>query len=111
MLYLKLTTPVSKVYQEGFTQTTVSGSYLVAQATNYDLGATTSSFYTKVGKMEFDETGSATSFKSIISDNIQLTSDELANWGTDDFEVLKVIASKLNFSIESSGSTDLTFTY
>lgn len=104
LYYLKLTNPVTKVYQDGFDQITVSGSYLTAQPMGYELGAPTASFYVKLGKMEFDESGSATSFKRLIYSHLPLTQDELSSWGTDDFEALKAVAAKLNFEVESSGS-------
>lgn len=112
LYYLKLTTPVSRVFQDGLSQTTVSGSYMTANPRNYNLGEPTSSFYVSIGKMEFDESGSATSFKRIIATTTKLTSEELSTWGSDDFEALKAVATKLNLDVESSGSAEhLYFTY
>ena len=112
MIFVKLSQPVTKVYSGfGLTQTVVSGSYMTAAAHNYVLGQPETNFYFKIGDVTTNENGSITEFNPFIREHISLTSDELANWGTDDFAALEAIATRLNLEIESEiDAPDLPFT-
>jgi hypothetical protein len=112
MILVKLTEPVTKAYSgPGLTQIVVSGSYLTANAQDYVLGQSNTRFYFKIGDVTTNDSGSITEFKPFIREHINLTSEELAGWGTDDFAALEAIATKLNLEVESEiEAPDLPFT-
>jgi len=112
MIFVQLTHPVTKTYSGlGLTQTVVSGSYMTANAQDYVLGQPETKFYFKIGDVTTNESGSITEFKPFIREYVTLTSEELANWGTDDFAALEAIATKLELEVEAQiEASDLPFT-
>lgn len=107
MLIAKLKEPVDKVYQgEGLETITVSAQYLCASTIDYDLGSENVIFYYKIGKIILDEDNKPSDFKRVISGHIKLNSNDLKDWGTDDFEGLKAIAKKLGVEIEETFKLD-----
>jgi hypothetical protein len=100
MLLGKLKEPVEKIYQgPGLTTVTVTGEYLAASANDYVMGTTKQEFYYKIGKVKFDEEGTAIAFDAVIRGYVILTEEDFADWGTDDFVVLQAIAIKLGIEV------------
>jgi hypothetical protein len=104
MIIAKLTQPYTRTYYgDGFSTTTISGSYLVATTQYYVLGAPTSSFLCRIGGLETEsgpDNVPVLRFKDFIRQGINLTSEELSNWGTDDTACLEAIATKLELEVE-----------
>jgi len=101
MLLGKLTQPVQKIYQgEGLQTITVTAEYLAAQVDNYTMGQLKTSFYYKIGKVEFDEQNKPITFDPVIRGTVSVDAADLENWGTDDFVALQAVASALNIELE-----------
>lgn len=100
MLLGKLKNPVVKIYQtDGLNTTTVTAEYLAANVENYVLGELKTSFYYKIGKVEFDDEGNVIKFNPVIRGNIQVSSEDLENWGVDDSVALIAVAKALNVEV------------
>ena len=103
MLLAKLVNPIEKVYQgQGVEIIKVTVEYFAINAHNYIMGSVKSKFYYKFGKVKLDEDGIVVDFNPVIRGYIELTAEELSDWGTDDFEALKAVAKKLNIEIEET---------
>lgn len=101
MLIGKLINPVDKIYQgPGLTTITVSCQYISVSVENYEMNQPESNFYYKVGNVEFNEEGTVKSFEPLIRGYIRLTSEELSDWGTDDFNAVKAVALKLGVELD-----------
>ena len=110
MIFAKINPAAARVNQiDPFTSTTVTGSYMTAIARPYALGAKETRFEVKFGQVEFDENNQVTRYQDVVSSGLTMTSEELANWGSDDSAVLSAIASKLKVTIEEvvSGSLNI----
>ena len=89
----------------------IEANVMTAFARPYILGAKKTRFEVKFGKVTFAEDGLTVVTKDLnvgsIS-NVELTADEMKDWGTDDSKILPIIASKVGtkvtgtFSIEDS---------
>ena len=80
-------------------------------ATKFVIGAKEVSFELRFGKLKLDADKKPKEFEVVIRDVAKLTSEELANWGTDDSVVLELIAAKLGVTITQKIETDLHHTY
>jgi hypothetical protein len=120
MLLAKINPAASFTSQSGpfVASETITADYLTALARPYLVGATQTNFevlfgtYTPaVDGVEASEgvgevQAQPAKFNHIQSSQVILTSEELANWGTDDSVVLTAIASKLGTSIVSTTTVD-----
>lgn len=112
MLLGKISPVVTKTYHTGPFQTeTITGEYMVVKADRYVIGVPTVEFELRFGNLEYNENGVANHFDIIMRDKINLTSEELATWGTDDAEVLHLIAAKLGTTVTETVLTDLHHHY
>jgi len=103
MLVAKLKKPVEKIYQKSGLQTeVVTADYLIANVNNYVIGQSNTFFYYKIGKVEFNQNGQIKEFNPVIRGGIDLTAEDLQDWGTDDFVALKAISKKLGIEIEDT---------
>jgi len=120
MLLAKINPAASFTSQSGpFTASeTITADYLTALARPYIAGASQTNFevlfgtYTSaVAGVEASEGVEAVNeqpakFNHIQSSQVILTSEELANWGTDDSVLLSAVASKLGTSVVSTATVD-----
>ena len=90
----KKTTEVSP-----FSSTTITLDYMTAIARPYVAGATQTTFVVEFGSIT-EEDGVVTSFQSRTQTNLNLTSEDLTSWGTNDEVLLTIIAGKLGVAIE-----------
>lgn len=113
MLFGKLNTPATKVYQtNAFVTTTATASHLAVIVETYKLngegnfqlrfGNLTSQTITKANGDVVTET----TFDVLLRDSITLTAEELLPWGTDDSVVLDIVAAKYNNSIVEKVEAD-----
>lgn len=110
MILAKLATPAIKVVQNGaFGTTSITAEYLVVSTSRFVIGSNDVSFELRFGNLiiETDEER----FDIVLRDNLTLTSEELATWGTDDSVLLDIIAAKLGTSITEKITKDLHHTY
>jgi hypothetical protein len=101
MILGQINPPLSIVRQDTlFNPTTefITGSYLTAVANQYVLGAHKVNFRISYGECIFDG-DTVVEFKTIHSDNVELSGDDIADWGSDDSVVLKTIAQKQGTSV------------
>ena len=95
MIFAKISPEAVKpIHTNPFTLTQVTGSYMVASATPYNLGATLVNFSIDYGNIEFNEFGTPVRFTSILKSSIDLAGDELSGWGEDDVAILDVLATR-----------------
>lgn len=114
MLLGKLATPAVKVFQDGpFKTTNATAEYLVVSTRNYVIGGSDVAFEIRFGNIITEKQGDVDieRFDSIIRDEVKLTTEELASWGSDDSVVLDLIAAKLGTSIVEKTTKDLHYTY
>jgi hypothetical protein len=101
MLIAKLKEPVEKIYQgPDLTTITVSCQYMSVAVENYEMNQPKTNFYYKIGNVEFTEEGTVEKFKPVIRGYTVLTSEELSDWGTDDFNAIKAVALKLGIELD-----------
>jgi len=101
MLIAKLTQPIEKIYQgPGLSTITVSCEYMSVAVENYEMDQPESNFYYKIGNVEFTEEGAVSKFEPVIRGYITLTSEELSDWGTDDYNAIKAVALKLGIELD-----------
>jgi hypothetical protein len=103
MLYAKINPPASRVDQSnpfGSPRTVIS-NYMTAMARPYALGGRRTRFEIQYGNVTLNADGYATGFSQEMNGEIILTSEQLANWGSDDSVVLQIIAASVGTSIES----------
>lgn len=95
MLYAQITPAAEKTTQvTPFSAITESADLMFAVARPYTLGASRVNFQVTFGNGTITD-GKVSNFQELLSSNVNLTSDELSNWGTDDSIVLSTIATKL----------------
>lgn len=82
-----------------FTQTTVTGSYMMAVADPYILGTDVVNFRVSYGNCTFNESGTVTKFTSIYNNRVSLSGSVVQNWGTDDVVMLNSIAANEGVTI------------
>ncbi len=101
MLIAKLKEPVEKIYQgPGLTTITVSCEYMSVAVENYEMNQPKSNFYYKIGNVEFTEQGTVKKFEPVLRGYIVLTSEELSDWDTDDYNAIKAVALKLGIELD-----------
>ena len=95
MIFAKISPEAIKpIHQNPFTINQVTGSYMMATATPYNLGASLVNFSIEYGNIEFNALGVPTIFTSILSSSIDLAGDELNGWGEDDTIILGLLATR-----------------
>jgi hypothetical protein len=95
MIFAKITPEAIKpIHQNPFTINQVTGSYMMATATPYNLGASLVNFSISYGNIEFNEFGSPTKFTSVLESSIDLSGSDLNGWGTDDTVILSILATR-----------------
>lgn len=110
MLLGKLETPAVKVYQNGaFSTTAASADYMVVSTRNYIIGSDKSSFELRFGNIITENKEER--FDILLRENIEMTSSDLATWGTDDSVLLDLIAAKLGTTITEKITKDFHHTY
>jgi len=120
MLLAKINPAASFTSQSGpFTASeTITADYLTALARPYIAGASQTNFEVLFGTYNSAVAGVEASegveavneqpakFNHIQSSQVILTSEELANWGTDDSVLLSAVASKFGTSVVSTATVD-----
>lgn len=100
MLIAKLKEPLEKIYQgPGISTITATCEYIAVSAENYEMNSSSTHFYYKIGKIEFDNENNPIKFEAIIRGYIDLTAEELIDWGTDDYFAIKAVANKLGVEL------------
>jgi hypothetical protein len=98
MLIAEITPAAKKVVgNDPFNLTTQDLSFMSVIARPYVAGASKVNFQVNYGEMVTN--GENKSFIQGNSSRVELTSEELSNWGTDDSVLFSIIASKLNLTI------------
>jgi hypothetical protein len=109
MLLGKLASPAIKVYQNGaFNSTTATAEYMVVSTQKFIIGEDKATFDLRFGNVVTENEKER--FDIVLRENIEMTSEELATWGTDDGILLDLIASKLGTSITEKVLKDLHHT-
>lgn len=106
MILAKLKTPFERYYQNGLETIIVTCEYITAAVENYELGKPELGFYYKLGKLIFDENGQPKDFQKVLSGNLSIKSEDLNEWGADDYKALEILAVKLNLELEEGGRID-----
>lgn len=110
MLLGKLETPAVKVYQNGaFSTTAASAEYMVVSTQRFIIGEDKTSFELRFGNIITENNEER--FDVLLRENLDMTSTELATWGTDDSVLLDLIATKLGTTITEKITKDFHHTY
>jgi hypothetical protein len=110
MLLGKLATPATKVVQNGaFSSTSISADHLVVGTERFVIGEEKVTFELRFGNVITENQKER--FDIVLRENITMTSEELALWGTDDSVLLDVIAAKLGTTITEKVLKNLHHTY
>jgi hypothetical protein len=97
MLVAKITPPAKKVIEVSpFSSTTEELNYMTAIARPYVPGSESTNFQVQFGSLNSNEN---TRFSSQLNSQLNLTSEELSNWGTNDEVLLEIIANKLGVDV------------
>lgn len=110
MLLGKLATPAVKVFQNGaFSSTTATAEYMIISTQRFVIGEEKTIFEVRFGNIvtENDENR----FDIVLREVIEMTSQELSTWGTDDSILLDLIATKLGTTITEKIVKDFHHTY
>lgn len=109
MLLGKLASPAVKVYQNGaFSTTATNADYMIVSTQRFVIGEDKVSFELRFGNIIIENEKER--FDVLIRENLQMTSDELATWGTDDSVLLDLIATKLGATLTEKLTKDLHHT-
>jgi hypothetical protein len=76
----------------------ITGSYIMAVANQYPLGANQVNFRVSYGNCTIED-GVVTNFDTIHSDNVILSGSSIETWGTDDSVILELIATQQGTSV------------
>ena len=99
MLYAKISPAAQLVTQNGpFGTTTKSAEYVAISALDYSLGANPVNLIVQYGEPIFNGE-QFLFFNPIIRQRLELTSEQLATWGTDDSVVFNIVAQNQGFEI------------
>jgi hypothetical protein len=110
MLLGKLATPAQKVVQNGaFSTTIINAEYMVVSTQRYVIGEEKTLFELRFGNV-ITENGQER-FDIVLRQDLEMTAEELANWGTDDAVLLDIIAAKLGASVTEKVVKDVHHTY
>ncbi len=110
MIFAKINPELKIVQQSGLFNPEVeyvTGSYMTALATPYALGASKVNFRVHFGEFELSGNNENKRFKTVHSENVEFTSEELENWGTDDSFVLNLIAAKKGTTVVETSNVDI----
>jgi hypothetical protein len=101
MLVSKITPTAKKIINSDiFNVTTEDLDHMTVIARPYVAGASKVNFQINFGNLKGDlENNQNLKFNQGTSTRIDLTSDELSTWGTDDSVLLQIVANKLNLTI------------
>jgi hypothetical protein len=109
MLLGKLAKPATKVYQDGvFSTKTEIAEYLVV-CTQFVIGENKTSFELRFGNIITENEKER--FDILLRHFLEMTSQELSTWGTDDSVLLDIIAQKLGTTLLEKVNKDLHYTY
>jgi hypothetical protein len=109
MLLGKLATPAIKVYQNGaFATTNATADYMSVTAQKFVIGESEVSFELRFGNIITENEQER--FDILLRENIEMTSEELSTWGTDDSVLLDLVAVKLGTTLTDKVQTDLHHT-
>jgi hypothetical protein len=103
MLYGKIN-PTAKFAQQAGpfeTPSSIEAGYIAVIANRYIAGASKTNFQIVFGNLVIENTISK--FKEISSSSVELTSEELSTWGTDDKILLNLVADKIGTKCEEFG--------
>jgi len=110
MLLGKLATPATKVFQNGaFGSRIETADYMVVSTKRYVIGDGITEFDVRFGNV-ITENGKER-FDILLREHVEMSSEELISWGTDDSVLLDLIAAKLNTTLTDKIFKDLHFTY
>lgn len=110
MLLGKLASPAVKVYQNGaFSTTAASAEYMIVSTERFVIGEAKAMFELRFGNIIVENEEER--FDVLLRDKVEMTSEELATWGTDDSVLLDLIAAKLGTTITEKIIKDLHHTY
>lgn len=110
MILGKLATPALKVIQNGaFGNTTVTADYMVVSTQRFVIGEDTIDLELRFGNVITENEQER--FDIVLRENIEMTSEELATWGTDDSVLLDLVALKLGTTLTEKIVKDLHHTY
>lgn len=109
MLLGKLATPAVKVFQNGaFATTNATADYMLVSTQRFVIGEEQVSFELRFGNVITENEKER--FDIVIRENIKMTSEELATWGTDDSVLLDLVAAKLGTTLTDKVQKDLHHT-
>jgi len=110
MILGKLATPALKVIQNGaFGNTTVTADYMVVSTQRFVIGEDTIDLELRFGNVITENEQER--FDIVLRQNIEMTSEELATWGTDDSILLDLVALKLGTTLTEKIDKNLHHTY
>lgn len=109
MLLGKLATPAVKVYQNGaFSTTNATADYMLVSTQRFVIGEDKVTFELRFGNVITENEKER--FDIVIREDVEMTSEELATWGTDDSVLLDLVAAKLGTTLTDKVQTDLHHT-
>lgn len=110
MLLGKLAAPAKKVIQIGpFSSKTILAEYMVVSTNRFVIGEDKTSFELRFGNIIIEN--EIERFDIVLRENLEMTSEELISWGTDDSILLDIIANKIDAIITEKIVKNLHFTY
>lgn len=109
MILGKLATPALKVVQTGaFTTESIPAEYMVVSTQRFIIGEDVTSFELRFGNVIIENEEER--FDIVLRQILEMTSDELSTWGTDDSILLDIIATKLGAVITEKVNKNLIHT-
>jgi hypothetical protein len=98
MLFAEINPPAQVSKQTSpFQSTTIQCNHFTCFSDRYDLNPTEMTFFVVFGQLE--QKNGLKYFKKSYGEKVTLTSNDLANWGTDDSVILQKIASRYSVNI------------
>lgn len=102
MIIAEITPGAQKITKVSpFSSTTETLNYMTALARPYIPGGKVNNFQVRYGSVEKNEEGEIVRFDEHESQRLELTSEDLKTWGTNDETLLEIIASKLGLSVKN----------
>lgn len=100
MLYAKISPAAQVVKQNGpFDTNITSADYMTASVNRYVMGISDAELTVSYGTPVYDEAGKLLGCNFLLGEQLKLTKEELADWGTDDAYIFNLIASKKGLTI------------
>ena len=110
MLLGKLATPATKFIQNGaFGNTTATADYMVVSIKRFVIGEDKISIELRFGNVITENEQER--FDILLREHLEMTSEELATWGTDDSVLLDIVALRLGITFTEKIVKDLHHTY